>query len=51
MIGGIDRFAIALAVVFAFLAYKNAVEAHLHTHELGCYVKAQDLCEFHEDHQ
>ena len=29
-------------------AAQNAMEAHLHTHELACHVGAIELCEYHE---
>jgi hypothetical protein len=29
-------------------AAQNALEAHRHTHELGCHVQAANLCKFHE---
>ena len=34
--------------MMAYIANKNAVEAHRHAHELGCYVGADDLCLYYE---
>jgi len=47
-----DRFmlfaALGAILMMTYIANKNAVEAHRHAHELGCYVGADDLCLFHE---
>lgn len=47
---GFDRFILILSAVIAYGAYKNAAEAHRHTHELACHVDAEDLCLFHKVH-
>ncbi len=44
----LDRLILALGVMYSYLAYQNAVEAHRHTHELACHVGAKELCDFHE---
>ena len=41
-------FVLLLIWATAESAAQNAMEAHLHTHELACHVGAVELCEYHE---
>jgi len=43
-----DRLLLVLGVLCSYAAHLDAKEAHRHTHELACYVGAEELCQFHE---
>lgn len=44
-------FWVCSTFVLSLISAYNSVEAHRHTHELACHVKAETLCQFHEAHQ
>jgi hypothetical protein len=41
-------FLLGANFIVALSASRNAREAHIHAHELACYVQAADLCKFYE---
>jgi len=41
-------FMLGANITAALSASRNAREAHVHAHELACYVQDGDLCKFHE---
>jgi len=43
-----DRVLLVVACLFSYLAHVDSVEAHKHTHELGCAVAYNSLCLYHK---
>ena len=45
----LDRVFLGVILLVAYAAYRNAQEAHAHTHEIACHVGAADLCGLHKE--